>query len=188
MIEYIISYIMDWKEFSGVIVLSPTAVYDGWSLSHIILSVPNSSDECVMYVTVVYLPFLSRLMTHWAFFRDCWPFRHHLFFLKYLFETLNHFSTVIFPFLTGLQKFFIYSWCKFCQLHALSISLTTLTCLFHSVGEVFWWIKVMYCNVVQVTYLFPVNLVHSVSCLRSTKATKTAYVMLYKCYYFTFHV
>ena len=110
------------------------------------------------------------------------------FFLKYLFETLNHFSTVIFPFLTGLQKFFIYSWCKFCQLHALSISLTTLTCLLHSVGEVFWWIKVMYCNVVQVTYLFPVNLVHSVSCLRSTKATKTAYVMLYKCYYFTFHV
>lgn len=52
------------KEFSGVIVLSPTAVYDGWSLSHIILSVPNRPDECVMYVTVVYLPFLSRLMTH----------------------------------------------------------------------------------------------------------------------------
>lgn len=59
------------------------------------------------------------------------------FFLKYLFETLNHFSTVIFPFLTGLQKFFIYSQCKFGQLRALSISLTTLTCLFHSVGEVF---------------------------------------------------
>ena len=104
-------------------------------------------------------------MTHWAFFHMTIGHSDIIFFWSTCLKLLT----------TFLQSFFLFLPVCRNSLYILNVSfvsymhcqsLTTLTCLFHSTSEVFWWIKVMYRNVVQVTYFFIVNLVRSVSCLK----------------------
>lgn len=170
------------EEFSGVTVsMSPTAVYDECSLFHIIINTCKFSYAFQMSVWCMslwfYFMFLWRLMTHWASFHMTTGCLDILFFLKYLLETLNHFSTGCL-FLIDLQKFFTYSQYKFFVSYMHCQYLWPLWHAF-SLSDVFWWTKVIYFNVVQVTYFFPVKLMPSVSWLRNANYCKAMKISCY---------